>query len=179
MHEYKITNFSLYAAVSLGMTLEEIRSNLVKWSKVELPAEILTFVERFTTRYGKVKLLLQRNGYIIESQHDDILEELLQDETIATAYMPTQIMGLPPPDPSLGSSFICLLMIPSEVVMPCSQGPVLTRQVVVDEQSRPSFPVELDVTQLGDFGDDDAPQVLISLFFDRAGVITHNFEHWL
>lgn len=74
IHEYKITNFSLYAAVSLGIVFDEIVSNLERWSKVALPAALLEFIRKFSTRYGKVKLLLQRTGYVIESAHDDILE---------------------------------------------------------------------------------------------------------
>ena len=60
--------------------------------------ELVHFIEHFSARYGKVKLLLQKNIYIIESAHDEILETLLQDGVIATAYQPTTIVGLPPPE---------------------------------------------------------------------------------
>ena len=43
-----------------------------------LPAEIRQFVQASTGNYGKVKLVLQRNAFFVESPFPDVLHTLLQ-----------------------------------------------------------------------------------------------------
>jgi hypothetical protein len=47
-----------------------------------------------TQLFGKVKLLLQRNRYFIESPDPDVLEELLADEVIAKARVKESVISL-------------------------------------------------------------------------------------
>jgi hypothetical protein len=47
-----------------------------------------------TQLFGKVKLLLQRNRYFIESPDPDVLEELLADEVIAKARVKELVISL-------------------------------------------------------------------------------------
>lgn len=67
MHEYNLTPHSLYAAVSVGLETETIISVLNKLSKTKLPKEMIDFVHGSTANYGKVKLVLKKNRYFIES----------------------------------------------------------------------------------------------------------------
>ena len=46
--------------------------------QVSLPAEIRQFVHASTGNYGKVKLVLQRNAFFVESPFPDVLHTLLQ-----------------------------------------------------------------------------------------------------
>lgn len=46
--------------------------------QVALPAEIRQFVEASTGNYGKVKLVLQKNAFFVESPFPDVLHTLLQ-----------------------------------------------------------------------------------------------------
>ena len=46
--------------------------------QADLPPEILDFVRESTGNYGKVKLVLQRNKYFVESPHPDVLHKLLR-----------------------------------------------------------------------------------------------------
>jgi hypothetical protein len=46
--------------------------------QVELPEEIRAFVRESTGNYGKVKLVLHRNKFWVESGHPDILRALLK-----------------------------------------------------------------------------------------------------
>ncbi|DBA93765.1 hypothetical protein WJX82_000412 [Trebouxia sp. C0006] len=85
VHEYVMTPHSLYAAVSVGLETDTIVSVLNRLSKVSLPAEIRQFVHASTGNYGKVKLVLQRNAFFVESPFPDVLHTLLQDETISRA----------------------------------------------------------------------------------------------
>ncbi|KAM7252541.1 hypothetical protein ACFE04_024424 [Oxalis oulophora] len=85
MHEYNLTPHSLYAAVSVGLETETIISVLNKLSKTQLPKEMIDFIHASTSNYGKVKLVLKKNRYLIESPFPDVLKTLLRDEVIGRA----------------------------------------------------------------------------------------------
>lgn len=73
MHEYNLTPHSLYAAVSVGLETETIINVLDRLSKTKLANEILTFIRASTLNYGKVKLVLQKNRYFVESPHPEVI----------------------------------------------------------------------------------------------------------
>lgn len=82
LHEYTLTPYSLYAAVSVGLETNQIIKVLETLSKNELSENIKSFIRESTASYGKVKLVLNRNTYYIESQYPEILIKLLEDEVI-------------------------------------------------------------------------------------------------
>ncbi|XP_078160898.1 general transcription and DNA repair factor IIH helicase/translocase subunit XPB1-like [Carex rostrata] len=87
MHEYNLTPHSLYAAVSVGLETETIISVLNKLSKTKLPKEIIDFIHGSTANYGKVKLVLKKNRYFVESPFPEVLKTLLSDEVISRARL--------------------------------------------------------------------------------------------
>lgn len=88
IHEYKMTAYSLYAAVSIGLDTQTIIAVLSRLCKtVDLPAGVVEFIRDNTLSYGKVKLVLQQNRYFVESQYEDILKLLLEDEQISSAVI--------------------------------------------------------------------------------------------
>ncbi|EIN03704.1 DNA helicase [Punctularia strigosozonata HHB-11173 SS5] len=90
LHEYKITSYSLYAAVSVGLQTEDIIEVLNRYSKVPVPESITTFIRERTLSYGKVKLVLKHNKYYVESSHPDTLQFLLKDKVIREARVISQ-----------------------------------------------------------------------------------------
>ena len=82
IHEYKLTSYSLYAAVSVGLQTRDIIEYLSRLSKCSLPQGILSYIELCTVSYGKVKLVLKHNRYFVESNHPDTLQLLLKDPVI-------------------------------------------------------------------------------------------------
>ncbi|VAH78818.1 unnamed protein product [Triticum turgidum subsp. durum] len=85
MHEYNLTPHSLYAAVSVGLETTTIISVLSKLSKTKLPHEIIDFIHGSTANYGKVKLVLKKNQYFVESPFPEVLKTLLNDDVILKA----------------------------------------------------------------------------------------------
>ncbi|KAJ0427459.1 putative DNA helicase chromatin remodeling SNF2 family [Helianthus annuus] len=85
MHEYNLTPHSLYAAVSVGLETETIIAVLNKLSKTKLPKEMIEFIHASTANYGKVKLVLKKNRYLVESPFPEVLKRLLSDEVISRA----------------------------------------------------------------------------------------------
>ncbi|XP_038603260.1 general transcription and DNA repair factor IIH helicase subunit XPB [Tachyglossus aculeatus] len=82
VHEYKLTAYSLYAAVSVGLQTGDITEYLRKLSKTGVPDGIVQFIKLCTISYGKVKLVLKHNRYFVESSHPDVIQQLLQDQVI-------------------------------------------------------------------------------------------------
>ncbi|GBG62934.1 hypothetical protein CBR_g34305 [Chara braunii] len=71
--------------VEEGPKTNTIISVLDRLSKAKLPHDIVEFIRQSTTNYGKVKLVLQKNRFFVESQIPHILKRLLQDDVIAKA----------------------------------------------------------------------------------------------
>ncbi|XP_003742781.1 general transcription and DNA repair factor IIH helicase subunit XPB [Galendromus occidentalis] len=82
IHEYKLTSYSLYAAVSVGLQTDDIIEYLRRLSKTSIPEGILDFIRICTVSYGKVKLVLKQNRYFVESNHPEVLQKLLKDPVI-------------------------------------------------------------------------------------------------
>ncbi|KAG7296141.1 hypothetical protein JYU34_021239 [Plutella xylostella] len=82
IHEYKLTAYSLYAAVSVGLQTNDIIEYLQRLSKCEVPAGIVQFIQLCTLSYGKVKLVLKHNRYLVESKHVEVLQKLLKDPVV-------------------------------------------------------------------------------------------------
>ncbi|ESO86104.1 hypothetical protein LOTGIDRAFT_207144 [Lottia gigantea] len=82
IHEYKLTPYSLYAAVSVGLQTTDIIEYLRRLCKTSLPDGIIEFIKLCTLSYGKVKLVLKHNRYYVESQYPEVLQKLLKDPVI-------------------------------------------------------------------------------------------------
>ncbi|KAJ2710811.1 DNA repair helicase RAD25, partial [Coemansia spiralis] len=85
IHEYKLTPFSLYAAVSVGLGTSDIIEVLNRLSKVPVPPDVVAFINQCTRSYGKVKVVVKHNRYFVESSYPNILQRLLRDPVIHKA----------------------------------------------------------------------------------------------
>ncbi|KAF2652045.1 TFIIH basal transcription factor complex helicase XPB subunit [Lophiostoma macrostomum CBS 122681] len=89
MHEYKLTAHSLFAAVSVGHSTEEIIQRLDKYSKAALPRTVLDFIGNSTGSFGKARIVLKKTLSYIESDEPAILQKLLKDHIIASCRADT------------------------------------------------------------------------------------------
>lgn len=92
LHQYKLTPYSLYAAVATNIETESIISVLERLSKNALPRQVKTFIRECTSKYGKAKLVLKHNKFYVESEFPMVLRELLRDPTIAQARIQEDVM---------------------------------------------------------------------------------------
>ncbi|KAI9184220.1 DNA repair helicase RAD25 [Blastocladiella emersonii ATCC 22665] len=88
IHEYKLTSSSLYAAISVGLEVDNIISVLDRFSKTEIPPRLVEDIRRQTASFGRVKLVLKQNRYFIESEDIATLQRLLKEPVIAAARIP-------------------------------------------------------------------------------------------
>lgn len=93
IHQYKLTPYSLYAAVATNIETERIIMVLDKLSKNKLPKEIKKFVRDCTEKYGKAKLVLKHNKFYVESEFPQVLRELLRDPVIAQSRVKEDVTG--------------------------------------------------------------------------------------
>lgn len=87
IHEYKLTAYSLYAAVSVGLQTNDIIEYLKRLSKTSIPQGIIDFIQLCTLSYGKVKLVLKHNRYFVESPHPEVLQKILKDPVIQSCRL--------------------------------------------------------------------------------------------
>ena len=76
VHEYQITVCSLYAAIALGMSAEEILDNMKKFCKNEIDAGLSDYIALHGSKIGKVRLVLRRGRFFVESSEPDLLAML-------------------------------------------------------------------------------------------------------
>ncbi|KAG0146359.1 hypothetical protein CROQUDRAFT_702780 [Cronartium quercuum f. sp. fusiforme G11] len=93
IHEYKLTKHSLQAAISVGLQTEDIIDVLNRLSKVRVSAELAEFIRESTASYGKVKLVLKKNSYHVESSDPEVLRRLLRDDVINQARLTSEEVG--------------------------------------------------------------------------------------
>ena len=82
IHEYYITDSSLYGAVSIGFETESIIKKLDSLSKVRLTTEMINHIRMKTETFGKVKLVLRKCQYRVEAKNETIKRNLLKFKDI-------------------------------------------------------------------------------------------------
>jgi len=85
IHHYKLTPYSLYAAVSVNLDTATILSTLERFSKVPVPEQVKEFIHKCTESHGKAKLVLKRNRLFVESRSPEVLKQLLKIKAIREA----------------------------------------------------------------------------------------------
>lgn len=88
LHEYRLTPYALYAAVSVGLDSESIIRALGKLCKTALPREVPKFIRDCTKTYGKTKLVLKKGKYLVQTLDEAVLRIFLADQKISSARVP-------------------------------------------------------------------------------------------
>ena len=87
LHEWRFTEHSLYAALSVGLIGDDIIKGLDRLSKTPLPENVIEFIKRHTKTYGKVRLVLRDNRFWVESQDEAVIRMLLDDPVIGSCRL--------------------------------------------------------------------------------------------
>jgi DNA excision repair protein ERCC-3 len=86
MHEYKLTEYSLYAAMSMGLSATHIVDALESMSKTTLPGEIKDFVFKVGRKMGKIRVLLKDGNYFLEFWEKQMLEKVQGDPQLTECF---------------------------------------------------------------------------------------------
>ena len=76
IQEYQISTYSLYSAVSIGLTADEILYVLSLFSKVEIDENLKCLIKSTIEMVGKVKLILKNKRYFVQSTDIVLLQYL-------------------------------------------------------------------------------------------------------
>ncbi|EGF83306.1 hypothetical protein BATDEDRAFT_34108 [Batrachochytrium dendrobatidis JAM81] len=87
IHEYRLTEYSLYAAISVGLRPKSIIDVLELLSKSHLPEEVKEFIHKHSCSYGKVKVILRNGRFWLETTDDTVLAKLLNDPIISNSLV--------------------------------------------------------------------------------------------
>ncbi len=88
IHTYRITALSLWNAAASGMTAAEITESLEKYSKYEIPQNIVTEIRDTVARYGRLKLYRHLDGrLVLESDDTMLIVELLHQKQLQPYIM--------------------------------------------------------------------------------------------
>jgi len=72
IHTYRITSLSLWNAAASGMGSKDVTRALEKFSKYDIPGNVLADIEDYISRYGRLKLE-KRDGLLVLTADDPIL----------------------------------------------------------------------------------------------------------
>jgi DNA excision repair protein ERCC-3 len=73
IHTYRITPLSLWNAASAGLTAEEAVAVLARFSKFDLPGNVLTDIKDYISRFGRLKLVKSGAGDLLLKSDDPLL----------------------------------------------------------------------------------------------------------
>jgi DNA excision repair protein ERCC-3 len=83
LHTYRITPLSLWNAASSGMSAVEIINILNRYSKYEVPTNVVEDIRETISRYGRVRLMLDDQlGLLLESDDEMLMLELTRHKTV-------------------------------------------------------------------------------------------------
>ena len=73
IHTYRITPLSLWNAASAGIGAESVLGTLERYSKFDLPANVLTDIKDYISRFGRIKLVKSEAGDLLLRSEDPML----------------------------------------------------------------------------------------------------------
>lgn len=82
LHTYRITPLSLWNAASSGMAATEIINILNRYSKYEVPTNVVEDIREVVARYGRVRLARDGEQLLLESDEPLLMLELSRHKTV-------------------------------------------------------------------------------------------------
>lgn len=82
IHTYRISPLSLWNAASLGWTAPEVIETLEDLTKFELPQNVLTDIEEYISRYGRLKLVRDGETLYLETDDVHIMAEIMANRKV-------------------------------------------------------------------------------------------------
>jgi len=84
IHSYSITPLSLWNACAAGLSVERVVETLTDFSKYALPPNVLVDVRDLMGRYGRLRLLSNGSGLMLEADEPELLEQIRRNPRISS-----------------------------------------------------------------------------------------------
>jgi DNA excision repair protein ERCC-3 len=82
IHTYRITPLSLWNAASAGISIEAILGTLERYSKFDLPGNVITDIKDYVSRFGRIKLLKEGDHLLLRSEDPMLVAEVARNKKI-------------------------------------------------------------------------------------------------
>ena len=83
IHTYRITPLSLWNAAAAGLTVDDVKDGLTRYSRYEAPQNVLADIEETMSRYGRLKLYKEQDGYLVITSDDHrLITELVSHNDV-------------------------------------------------------------------------------------------------
>lgn len=83
VHTYRITPLSIWNACAAGVTPEEIAGTLLAFAKYAVPEHVLHEIRDYASRYGRVKLLRDQRGLVLQANEEALAELISRSKHVA------------------------------------------------------------------------------------------------
>ncbi len=94
IHTYRITPLSLWNAAAAGLTVDEVKDGLSRFSRYEIPQNVLTDIEETMGRYGRLKLYKEQDEHLVITSDDDRLITELANHKDIKPYIQDHASGV-------------------------------------------------------------------------------------
>jgi DNA excision repair protein ERCC-3 len=78
IHTYRLTPLSLWNAAAGGMKADDILAQLHAYSKYPLPGNIVSEIQTYIHRYGRVKLIREKDLLFLHSEDSALMAEIVR-----------------------------------------------------------------------------------------------------
>lgn len=82
IHTYRITELSLWNAAASGLSTQNISDTLKKYSRYDIPENVLVTISEQMNRYGLIKLVKEDSKLILRSEDMLLLNEIVRNKNI-------------------------------------------------------------------------------------------------
>jgi DNA excision repair protein ERCC-3 len=83
IHTYRLSPLSLWNAAAAGLRFEQVIGALTKFSKYDLPANVVADIHDYMNRYGRLKLIKEQQMLLLTSPDTALLTEIARHKRMA------------------------------------------------------------------------------------------------
>ena len=82
IHTYRVSPLSLWNAAALGLTPGRIKEAMVAMAKYPVPENVLSDVDDYMSRYGRIQLILEGDQLLLVSDDEVLLKEVCAQRAV-------------------------------------------------------------------------------------------------
>ncbi len=82
IHTYRLTDLSLWNAAAAGLTSEEVIEVLLKYSRYDIPSNVISDIKDIISRFGRLSLKKIDEDLVLYSEDDLLIKEIQNNERL-------------------------------------------------------------------------------------------------
>src|SRR5215813_4226354 len=82
IHSYRLTPLSLWNAAAAGLDAPRVLELLARFTKYDLPSNVVSDIREYISRYGRLRLLRQGEALLLESDDAPLVAEISRQKRL-------------------------------------------------------------------------------------------------